>query len=32
MLSFKEYVRIIKIFMMDFNVTIFNRFKIMDFL
>ena len=30
--SFKEYVRIVKIYMVNFDVTIFNRLKIMRFL
>ena len=29
--TFKEYVKIVKIHMVDFNVTIFNRLKIMEF-
>ena len=30
--SFKEYVKIVKIYMVNFDVTIFNRLKIMRFL
>ena len=29
--SFKEYVKITKIFMVNFNATIFNRLKIIGF-
>ena len=31
MYTFKEYAKIVKIHMLDFNVTIFNRLKIMVF-
>ena len=30
--SFKEYVKIVQLYMMNFNVTIFNRLKQWDFL
>ena len=29
---FKEYLKIVKIYLVKFNVTVFNRFKIMGFL
>ena len=30
--SFKEYVKIVKIYMVNFNVTIFSNLKIMGYL
>ena len=30
--SFEEYVKIVQLYMMNFNVTIFNRLKQWDFL
>ena len=32
MYNFKEHVKIVKIYMVNFNVTIFNRLKLMGFL
>ena len=31
MCNFKEYVKMVQIYMVNFNVTIFSRFKIMGF-